>query len=120
LFLDTFGLQGFPHADELISVLRQNEPDESWTTCREISLDDDLRRVYRVRAAHLASAPPSPSAAPGLADDVGALSRQFDQASDQKLQVWHTRLRSGTVYLWFVRKNDQRIAGCVTSADQRI
>jgi hypothetical protein len=36
------------------------------------------------------------------------------------IQVWSTLLRSGTDYLVFELMDDEGIAGCVKSADQRI
>jgi hypothetical protein len=120
LFIDTFGTRKFRHADELVPIMRRNDPDESFITCHEMRLDDGLRRTYRIRANHLDSAPPSPHYPPGLADDLRALASQLDEASDQKLQVWRTLLRSGMVCLVFELMDDEGIAGGVKSSDQRI
>jgi len=120
LFIDAFGAQKFCHADELVPIMRRNDFNESCIGCHELRLDDRLRGIYRLRAKHLASAPLSPSYPAGLAEDVCALSRQLDEASDQEIQVWRTLLPSGTTYLVFELMDDRRIAGCVKSADQRI
>ena len=120
MFIDTFGTRKFRHVDELVPIMRRNDFNESYITCHEMCLDDGLRRTYRVRAEHLASAPPSPYYPPGLADDVRALANRLDEVSDQKIQVWSTLLRSGTDYLLFELMDDKGIAGCVKSADQRI
>src|SRR5689334_12589436 len=96
LFVDTFGTQQFRHADELVPIMRRNDVNESRITCHEMRLDDSLRGIYRFRAKRLALDPPSPSYPPGLADDVLALADQLDAATDQKIQLWSTLLRSGT------------------------
>ena len=119
-FIDTFGTTKFRYTNELVPIMRRNDFNESRITCHEMRLDDRLRRIYRIRAEHLASAPPSPHYPSGLADDVRALANQLDEASDQRIQVWNTLLRTGTVYSVFVLMDDQGIAGCVKSADQRI
>jgi hypothetical protein len=120
LFVDTFGTRQFRHADELVPIMRRNDVNETHITCHEMRLDDCLRGIYRFRATHLASAPPSPHYPPGLADDVRALANELDAASDQKIQFWSTLLLSGTAYLVCELMDDKSIAGCVKSADQRI
>src|SRR5262249_23728347 len=120
LFIGTFGTRQFRHADELVPIMRRDDVNESFISCHEIRLDDRLRRIYKIRAKHLASAAPSPHYPHGLADDVRALSTQLNEASDQGVQIWDTVLRSGTCYLVFVLVADERIAGSVKSADQRI
>ena len=104
----------------LVPLMRRNDLNESCITCHDMYLDDRLRGIYQVRAKHLASEPPSPYYPSGLADDVRALASQLDAAGDQSIQVWSTLLRSRTVYLVFELMDDQAIAGCVKSADQRI
>lgn len=119
-FIDMFGTRKFRHADELVPIMRRGDLHESYITRFELRLDDRLRRIYRGRAKHLASTPRSPYYPPGLADDVCALADQFDEARDQTIQVWNTLLPSGTHYAVFELMDDQSIAGCVKSADQRI
>lgn len=120
LFIDMFGTQKFRHADELVPILRRSDLNESYITCSELRLDDQLRRIYRVRAQHLASTPRSPCYPSGLADDVRALADQLDEAGDQTIRVWDTLLPSGTAYLVFELMDDRTVAGCVKSIDRRI
>jgi len=120
LFVDTFDMCQFSHADELVPLMRRNDVNEIRITCHEMRLDDRLRRVYRFRANHLASTLPSPYYPPGLADDVRDLADQLDAASDQEIRLWNALLGSGLVYLVFELLDDKRVGGCVKSADQRI
>lgn len=119
-FIETYGSSGFQHAEELVPIMRRNDPDESKISCHEMQLAEYLRRIYRRRAKHLAESPPSPFYPPSLAADVRALADRFDSARDQPVRIWDTALPSGTVYAAWELVDDQEIAGCVKSADQRI
>jgi hypothetical protein len=125
-FIEKFGASGFRHAGELIPVMRRNDPDESRITIMEGNssrpwgLTPWLRKLYRRRADGATSSPPSPAYPTCLADDLQALARSFESARDQPLRIWNTLLPWGIVYMVFELVEDEVIAECVKSADQRI
>lgn len=119
-FIETFGPRELRYVDELVPIMRRNDLNESFITCHEMPLNDGFRKIYRNRAKHLKESRPSPYYPPGLADDVGALASQLEEARDQKLRIWSTTLANGISYLVFELVEDAEIAGCVKTADQRI
>jgi hypothetical protein len=119
-FVEKYGSAELRHAAELIPIMMRDDPDESRIAVYELSLDPGLRRAYRIRAEHLASSPPSPTHPACLAADMQALVRRFAQVKDQQLRLWNTQLPSGIIYMVFELVDDEAIAGCVKSADQRV
>jgi hypothetical protein len=119
-FLDRYEHTDFRHGEEFLGLLRRDDLDGSRIHARDAQLDEGLRVIYRIRAKTTAQAPKSPFYPPGLADDVRDLSLQLDSARDQPLCSWSVELPSGIGYLLFELLDDQRVAGCVKSADQRV
>jgi len=119
-FVNKYGDTTFRHAQEIVPLMRRDDPDETRITVHEFRLYEGLRSIYSFRATRPASSPPSPQYPPGLADDLRDLATQFDAAPDQPLSCWMVRLPSGLCYTIWELLDDRRIAGCVKSADQRV
>jgi hypothetical protein len=117
-FVDKFGALPFPHAHEVLALLRRSE---------EVTLEvsagttvQSLRDIYRRRAEMLASRPVGPTYPSTLPHDVRVVADALDAAKDQPVRIWHITRKNGQTFIIFELIEDGRLAGVVESADQRI
>lgn len=88
----------------------------------------ELRRTYRIRAAHLSEMErlgtlcnPSRSGRilpSTLAADIRDLSAALDSAKEQPLTIWSIRLPDHVCYGIFVLADDRRVAGSYKSVEE--
>lgn len=119
-FVSKYCDAAFPHSVDVLRLMARNAADESRIAVYELNLNNDLRAIYRQRAALLASRPTSSPYPDSLAQDVGVVAERLDAAPDQPITVWSIELPDGTAFRIFVLAGDGAIAGCVKSIDRRV
>ena len=113
-FLERYGGTEFRHRDEVLALMRGDDPYESRITATEGQLDESRRLTFRTRAETTAfSQRTNPTFPIGLADDVRAVSIALDGAADQRLRFWNVALPSGVLFMILELVDDRRLAGCI-------
>lgn len=115
-FLEIHGAEDFPHAPEVMALLRDYPRSAAKLEVSTGGLSDRMRMTYRVRADIAANMRSTVS--PDLHGDLASLARSLDEAGDQPIRVWRLPRGDGRMYLVFELLEDARIAGCVDAQPQ--
>jgi hypothetical protein len=106
----------FSYADDVIPLMRRNDPEETYIYVCDGKLDEYIREGYRTRADLAARAATSTSK---LIRDVRSVAASLAAARDQPLRLWNVTLVSGVMYVMFELVDEQRIAACMKTMDAR-
>jgi hypothetical protein len=113
--------QDFLHADIVLPLLERDSREECRIHVGRSLPVVQLRTTYRIRAKWLAEREVDTSRYPAtLARDVAMLADALDAARDQTVLIWDVELPDGTCFGLFELEEEQRLAGCVRSNDQRV